>query len=57
MKKTKLIFLEIKKHRAEIIRLQTLLIEVDGDTLEHCPQCKTKNYHWSTDGKWCCAFC
>lgn len=48
---------EILKVEGELERLKFLLHSVSGSTIEVCPNCKTKNYHWSTDNKWCCAFC
>jgi hypothetical protein len=47
----------IEKHEKELERLKLLLHNVSGSTIEVCSNCKTKNYHWSTDNKWCCAFC
>ena len=57
MKKADKINQEIEKHEKELERLFILLQNVSGVTVEICPECKTKNYHWSTDDKWCCAFC
>lgn len=48
---------EIEKHENEIERLKLLLHNVSGSDIDICPNCKTKNYHWSTDNKWSCAFC
>lgn len=30
--------------------------EYAGDTVIHCPECNTLNYHFN-NGFWCCAFC
>lgn len=57
MKKVDRIKLEIEKHEKEIERLKLLLPKVTGNDLEVCPECKTKNYHWNTNNRWCCAFC
>lgn len=48
---------EIEKHEKELERLFILAQNVSGGTVDVCPQCKTKNYHWSINNKWCCAFC
>lgn len=57
MKKVDKITQEIEKHEKELERLKLLLHNVSGSTIDVCPNCKTKNYHWRTDNKWCCAFC
>lgn len=57
MKKVDKITQEIEKHEKELERLKLLLNNVSGNTIDVCPNCKTKNYHWNTDDKWCCAFC
>jgi hypothetical protein len=48
---------EIEEHEKELERLFILAQNVSGGTVDVCPQCKTKNYHWSINNKWCCAFC
>ncbi len=48
---------EITKIEKELQRLKLLLPNVSGNDLEVCPVCKTKNNHWNTNDKWCCAFC
>lgn len=57
MKKVDKITQEIEKHEKELERLKLLLQNVSGSTIDVCPNCKTENYHWSTNNKWCCAFC
>ena len=57
MKKVDKIIQDIENHEMELERLKLLLHNVSGSTIDVCPNCKTQNYHWSTDNKWCCAFC
>ena len=57
MKKVDKITQEIEKYEKELERLKLLLNDVSGNTIDVCPNCNTKNYHWNTDDKWCCAFC
>lgn len=57
MTKKELIESEIREIEIESKRLEELFKTVEGDSIEICPRCNTKNYHWSTDNKWCCALC
>lgn len=57
MTKKEKIELEIQKVEKELERLKLLLEKVEGKTLEICPNCKTKNYHWYVGDYYCCAFC
>ena len=48
---------EIKRLEKELERLYLLKQNVNGDAVEVCRKCMTKNYIWNIDDSWCCGFC
>ena len=53
-----LIKLEIEKTKKELNRLELLLPKANGNEIEVCPICKTKNYYYNVkDNSRTCAFC
>lgn len=57
MKKVDKVKIAIENNLQELKRLRLLEKQVEGNTLEDCPNCKTRNYHWEINNKWVCAFC